>query len=64
MKKILSYFVKSIVKWGAHGVVVFVTKEARECNMKIGDPVVVSVVQDDKEKYIMIKKPPVKIESG
>ena len=58
---VFSYKVKSIVKWGSSGTVVFVTKEARMCDMNIGDPVTVSVIDDKGEKVILIRKLGVKI---
>lgn len=61
MKEVLSYDVKSLVKWGASGTVVFVTKEARLCEIEIGDKLTVSVVEDEEGKAIMIRKLPVKI---
>lgn len=61
IKEILSYDVKSLVKWGASGTVVFVTKEARLCDIAIGDKLVVSAVKDEEGKAILIRKLPVKL---
>jgi len=63
-RDIFSYKIKSIVKWGSSGTVIFVTKEARLCGMNIGDPVTVSVVEDKGEKIILIRKLAVKIKKS
>jgi hypothetical protein len=60
-KGVYSYKVKTLVRWGSSGNVVFVTKESKECGIKVGDSVVVSVVADDGEKKIVIEKLPVKM---
>ncbi len=63
-RDVFSYKVKSIVKWGSSGTVVFVTKEARMCGMNIGEAVTVSVIEDKGEKVILIRKLGIKIKKS